>query len=249
MDRLLYVAMSGAQHSMLRHGALANNLANVNTTGFKADLQVFRALPVVGGSGERTRTFVTDTTVASDLAPGVLHSTGRDMDIAIEGEGWLAVQDAKGQEAYIRSASLQVDPAGQLVTGSGRPVLGEGGAISVPAEDNSLMIGKDGTLTAIPRTGSAANAVVIGRLKLVNPEARNLVKSPDGLFRQRDGQNAVADETVQVASATLEASNVNAAGTLIGMISAQRQYDLQIKMMQTADQNARQAAQLLTLNA
>lgn len=247
MDRLIYVSMTGAKHAMLRQAANANNLANMATTGFKADEHVFRALPVVGGGGERTRHFVVDTTSASDFSPGSLQTTGRPLDVAIQGRGWFAVQTPAG-EAYVRSASLQIDAAGVLKTSSGMPVLGEGGPLNIPAEDQDIMIGGDGTITAVPRTGDKANAAIIGQIKLVNPDEKQLVKGDFGGFRLRDGAQAPADATVQMASGVLESSNVNAASTLIELISAQRQFDMQVRMLQTADQNAQRAAQILTLS-
>lgn len=247
MDRLLYVSMTGAKHAMLRQSANANNLANIATTGFKADEHVFRALPVVGGGGERTRHFVVDSTVASDFTPGPLQATGRELDVAVQGKGWFAVQTPNG-EAYIRSASLQVDATGQLVTGGGFPVLTAGGPISVPAEDQDIVLGRDGTITAIPRTGSKANATVVGQLKLVNPDEKQLIKGDFGSFTLRNGQPAAVDENVQMATGMLEGSNVNGASTLINLISAQRQFDMQIRLLQSADQNAQKAAQILTLS-
>lgn len=247
MDRLIYVAMTGAKHAMLRQSANANNLANMATTGFKADEHVFRALPVVGGGGERTRHFVVDTTAASDFSPGVLQTTGRSLDIAVQGKGWFAVQTPDG-ESYLRSASLQVDSTGMLKTSTGYPVLSNGGPVTVPAEDQDIMIGGDGTITATPRSGSKANATVVGQLKLVNPDEKQLIKGNFGGFELRNGQDAPADENVQMASGVLEGSNVNGASTLINLISAQRQFDMQVRMLQTADQNAQRAAQILTLS-
>lgn len=247
MDRLIYVSMTGAKHAMLRQAANANNLANMSTTGFKADENVFRALPVVGGGGERTRHFVVDTATASDFSPGALQTTGRPLDIAVQGKGWFAVQTADG-ESYLRSASLQVDATGMLKTSTGFAVLGDAGPLTVPAEDQDIMIGGDGTITAVPRSGSKANATVVGRLKLVNPDEKQLVKGNFGGFEQRNGQPAAADENVQMASGVLESSNVNGASTLINLISAQRQFDMQVRMLQSADQNAQRAAQILTLS-
>ena len=248
MDRLIYITMTGAKQSMLRQAAIANNLANVSTTGFKADQQVFRALPVVGGSGQPTRAFVADTTAASDLSQGTLRSTGREMDVAINGRGWFAVQTPTG-EAYMRSNSLQVDSNGVLRTTSGYAVLGDGGPITVPAADNQLLIGRDGTISAVPLSGSRASGSVVGQMKLVNPADKDLIKGPDNLFHLRSSQPAPAATDVSVATGMLEESNVNATSALIDMISVQRQYDMQMKLMTTVSQNSAAAEQLISLTS
>jgi flagellar basal-body rod protein FlgF len=246
MDRLLYIAMNGAKHSLYQQAVTSHNLANVSTNGYKAQNGAFRALPVFG-PGAPTRTFVVDSTPTADLSGGVLRTTGRPLDIGIQGTGWIAVQDAKGNEAYTRNGSLQVTASGLLVTSNGQTVVGQDGPITIPA-DSEVTIGKDGTISAI--TNNQYNAAVnIGRIKLVNPPDANMVRGDDGLFRQKSGQPAAADASVNLASGVLEASNVSAVDALIGIIDQSRFFDMQIKLMQTADENANRASQVMSLTS
>ena len=247
MDRLIYVAMTGAKHLMHREAVTANNLANATTTGFRADLEAFRALPAVGGKGLPTRAFVVESSVGQNLQPGILQRTGRTLDVAVQGQGWLVVQTSQG-EAMTRAGSLVVDSEGNLKTSQGLPVVGDGGPITVPADPNlELSIGADGTISSVNAVGSRATVNNLGRLKLVNPPAEQITKGTDGLFRRRDGAAFEADESVRVASGMLEGSNVNVVNEMVHMISAARQYETQIKLLQKADENARQAAQIMSL--
>jgi flagellar basal-body rod protein FlgF len=245
MDRLLYIAMNGAKHSQLQQSVIANNLANASTVGFKAQSSAFRAVPVVG-PGASTRSFVVDSTPGADLSSGTMMSTGRPLDVAVQGNGWIAVQDASGKEAYTRNGSLQVGAGGQLVTSNGLPVMSDGGSISVPP-DSTLTVGKDGTVSVV--TNNQYNATTaLAQIKLVNPADSDMVRGDDGLFRQKNGQSAPVDASVNVASGTLEASNVNSVDALIGMIDQSRFFDMQVKLMQTADQNANLASQVMTIS-
>lgn len=246
MDRLLYIAMNGAKHSMLQQAVTAQNLANISTPAYKAQNNAFRALPV-SGPGMPTRTFVVDSTPNADLSPGAIRSTGRPLDVAVNGTGWIAVQDSKGQEAYTRNGSLQVGINGLLVTSNGLPVLGDGGPITIP-EDSEVTIGNDGTITIA--TNNQVNALTaIARIKLVNPADADMVRSDDGLFRQASGQPAAADAAVTLTPAALEASNVNSVSALISIIDQSRFFDMQVKLLQKADENANRAAQVMALNA
>ena len=245
MDRLLYIAMTGAKHSMWQQATTAHNLANLSTTGFKAELNSFRALPVFG-EGAPTRTFVVDSTTGANFSPGVLQQTGRDLDVAVHGKGWLAVQSADGSEAYTRNGSLQISPNGVLQTRDGLNVLGDSGPIAIPP-DSDITVAKDGTVSIVP-TGQATGLSVVGRLKLVNPPEANIVKSGDGLFRLKDGSVAIADANVNLASASLESSNVSASEALVNMINLARQFDMQMKLIQTAQTMADRSAQILNLN-
>ena len=246
MDRLLYIAMNGAKHSLLQQAVTTHNLANVSTNGYKAQNGAFRALPVFG-PGAPTRTFVVDSTPGADLSGGVLRTTGRPLDVAVHGRGWIAVQDEKGGEAYTRNGSLQVSSDGLLVTSNGQMVVGDGGPISVPA-DSELTVGKDGSVTVV--SNNQFNAMTtIGRLKLVNPADEDMVRGDDGLFRQKNGQPAEADAGVNLAGSALEASNVNAVDALVSIIDQSRFFDMQIKLMQKADENASRAAQVMNLAA
>ncbi|MGE5470025.1 MAG: flagellar basal-body rod protein FlgF [Bacteroidota bacterium] len=247
MDRLIYTAMTGAKHVFMQQAGTANNLANASTVGFKAQEHRFRAVPVVG-EGMPTRAFVVDASVSDVFDEGPQMVTGRNLDVAVQGRGWLAVQLPDGSEAYTRGGSLDVDVTGLLQTKSGYPVAGDGGPISVPP-DNNIEIAPDGTVSVVPAFGTPNNANAIGRLKLVNPPEADLVRGSDGLFRLRDGQPAPADTNVKVASGVLEGSNVNVSDAMVNLISLSRQFEMQIKMLSTADTNAQRADQLLSLNS
>ena len=241
MDRMIYLSMSGAKATMQRQDTLANNLANVSTPGFRAELQAFRAVPVEG-SGASTRVFSLETTTGYDATPGAITATGRNLDVAAQGNAWLTVQALDGTEAYTRGGSLEVSNDGTLTTRSGLPVMGDGGPLQVPP--NSLVsIGADGTVSA---KGSDGKNTAIGKLKLVTPEAP-LRRGEDGLFRGADGDLS-ADDKARVQDGALEGSNVSPVETMVAMISAARQFEAQMKMLQTAEANEKAAAQLLTVN-
>ena len=242
MDRMIYVAMSGAKQMLEQQSVVANNLANAATTGFRAQLSAFRAAEVFG-EGAATRAFVVDSTHGADFTPGAIQQTGRDLDVAIEGAGWIAVQLADGSEAYTRNGSLHTTANGQLQTRTGLNVLGDGGPIAIPA-DNRVTVGGDGTISTVPNTG-AAQVTPIGRIKLVNPPEQELVRGDDGLFRMRTG-TAEVDPKVKLHGGALEGSNVNVVEAMVSMISISRQFDMQMKILQNADGNDRTATQLLS---
>lgn len=243
MDRLIYVAMSGAKQTMLQQATVANNLANVTTTGFRAQQVALRAAPVIG-EGLPTRAFVVDSTPGADFRQGAIQHTGRDLDVAIEGRGWIAVQAADGTEAYTRAGSLEISGNGVLQTRGGLSVMGDGGPISVPP-DTRVTVGRDGTVSTVPEGNRPNQVAALGRIKLVNPEESQLVRGSDGLFRMREGGAAAADPQVRMVGAALEGSNVNAVDAMVTMIALARQFDMQIKMMQNAEGNDRQASQIL----
>lgn len=247
MDRLIYTAATGARQLMQRQDIVAQNLANAATPGYRAETSAFRAVPVEG-AGQPTRVFAVEAATGADLSPGALERTGRELDVAVEGPGWIAVQAADGREAYTRNGSLQVSASGVLETRSGFAVAGEGGPISVPP-DHAVAIGRDGTVSAVPHQAPLGNVLQVGRIKLVNPPENTLARGADGLFRVRGGGAAEADPNVALAGGTLEGSNVNAAEALVGMIGLARQFELQMKLLAQADDNARRAASLLNLNA
>ena len=240
MDRMIYLSMSGAKATMQRQDTLAHNLANVSTAGFRAELAAFRAVPVEG-SGASTRVYALETTPGYDATPGPISGTGRNLDVAMKGAAWLAVQGLDGTEAYTRSGSLDVSADGTLVTRSGLTVLGDGGPIQVPL-NAELAIAGDGTVSATAANGRSTS---IGRLKLVTPEAP-LTRGTDGLFRGADGELA-ADADARVQDGALEGSNVSAVETMISMIGAARQFEAQMKMLQTAEGDEKVAAQLLSM--
>lgn len=243
MDRLIYIAMTGAREVTRQQAAVAHNLANVSTHGFKQELNVFRALPVVG-EGAKTRAFVLETTPRTDFSTGAIQQTGRPLDVAVRGAGWIAVQGPDGREAYTRMGQLEVGQNGILQTVSGHIVLGDGGPIAVPP-DQEVAIAADGTVSAIP-VGENRNAVTIaGRIRLVNPPEAELTRGQDGLFRTRDGQPAAADANVKLAVGALETSNVNPAEALVQMISLSRQFELQMRLIRSADENARAADKVI----
>jgi len=241
MDRMIYTSMSGAKATMQRQDTLANNLANVSTVGFRAELQAFRAVPVQG-SGASTRVFTLESTPGYDGSAGQVSATGRNLDVAMKGNAWLSVQGLDGTEAYTRAGSLDVSTDGTLVTSSGLTVLGDGGPIQIPA-NAAVSIGSDGTISA--KVGNQPSTPV-GKLKLVTPEAP-LTRGTDGLFRGPDGDLPV-DTTARVQDGALEGSNVSSVETMVAMITAARQFEAQMKMLQTAEGNEKSAAQLLSMS-
>lgn len=247
MDRMLYIGMSGAKETMMAQAVTANNLANVTTTGFRADLAQARSMPVFG-PGHPSRAFAQTERPGHDLRPASLQTTGRDLDVAIHGAGWLAVEDGQGNEAYTRRGDLQLTVNGILVNGAGRPVLGNGGPVAIPPAE-SVAIAADGTISVRP-VGSDANTLVqVDRLKLVNPPAAEMEKGEDGLFRQREAAGpAEADALVRVVPGALESSNVNAVDAMVHMIHLARKFEMQVKVMQTTQENDERTTQLLRLS-
>jgi flagellar basal-body rod protein FlgF len=246
MDRLIYTAMTGAKHVLEQQATTAHNLANATTTGFRAQLDSFRAVPVIS-DGLPTRAFVVDATVGSDFTPGAIQQTGRDLDVAVQGKGWIAIEAEGGEEVYTRNGSLKLSENGVLQTQSGLNVLGEGGPISIPP-DVTIAIAKDGTVSAIPKTGSASAVSVLGRIKLVNPPEATLVRGDDGYFRTQDGSAVEADPNVALVGDALEGSNVSVVESMVSMISLGRQFEMQMKLLQNAENNATKASQLLSLS-
>jgi flagellar basal-body rod protein FlgF len=246
MDRVIYVAMTGAREVTRQQAAVSHNLANISTHGFKQELNVFRALPVVG-EGAKTRAFVLETTPRTDYTSGTIQQTGRALDVALRGSGWIAVQDAAGQEAYTRMGHLQINQNGVLQTTNGLNVMGDAGPLAVPP-DQDVLIAKDGTVSTVP-IGTGLNAVAIaGRIKLVNPTETDLVRGEDGLFRQKSGQPAVADANVTLISGALETSNVNPAEAMVSMVSLARQFEMQMRVIRAAEDNNRSADKVLAAN-
>lgn len=247
MDKALYIAMTGAKNNMLAQVSHSNNLANVNTTGFKADLAQARSMPIYYGDGHPTRAYALTERPATDFSQGSLMQTGRDLDIAVEREGFIAVQAPDGQEAYTRAGSLFIDSVGMLRTGSGLPVLGNGGPIAIPAAEK-IEIASDGTISVIPLGESVNTIAQIDRIKLVNPPLENMHKSTDGLIRSGEaGEELPADGAVRIVSGFLEGSNVNPVNELTSMLSLSRQYEMQVKMMQTVKENSEASARLLQM--
>ena len=242
MDRLIYTSMSGAKYLLERQATLANNLANADTTGFRADTVGLRAVPAVSPQAG-TRVFTVETTTGADFSQGPMTATGRTLDVAIQGEGWLAVQTSDGSEAYTRNGALQVGPDGVLQLPNGLQVQGTGGPISIPADAQSVLIATDGTVSV--KAASSKVPTNVGQLKLVNPPISDLSKGTDGLFRTQSGAAADTDASVRVADGTLEGSNVNVVEAMVGMIAASRQFELQMKILSTAEQNEQKASSVV----
>ena len=243
MDKMLYVAMSGAKETLRAQAANSHNLANASTNGFRADLSAFQSRAVTG-SGFASRVYATNSTTGWDQTVGAQISTGRDLDVSINGDGFIAVQGHDGREAYTRAGDLMIDANGQLMTKTGLPVMGDGGPLSVPP-NNTLAIAPDGTVSIVPQGQGPQTTASVGRIKLVNPGNANLDRGEDGLFRMRDGSDAPAEATVRLTSGALETSNVNAAQSMVNMIELARNFDLQVKVMKSADENGAASAQLL----
>ena len=238
MDRVIYLAMAGAKATMQRQDVLAHNLANASTTGFRAEMMAFRSVPVLG-DGASTRVYAIESTPGYNADPGPVAATGRNLDVAMKGQAWLAVQGRDGTEAYTRNGALDVDSQGLLITRSGQAVLGDGGPITVPA-NAQVLIGADGTVTATVAGGKPQG---IGRLKLVTPEAP-LLRGEDGLFRGGDG-DLQADATARVQDGALEGSNVSPVESMVAMIAAARQFEQQMKMLSTSQEREQSATKLL----
>jgi flagellar basal-body rod protein FlgF len=243
MDRGLYVAMTGAKQIMQAQAVNNHNIANLSTIGFRADAVAFASQPIYG-PGYATRVNAVAGDAGTDFSAGVMQGTGRDLDIAVNGKGFIAVRGADGKEAYTRAGDLRVSPTGAVTTASGLAVLSESGPLVIPPS-TQVAIGSDGTISVVPQ-GSAPFAVTqVDRIKLVNPKTSDLQKGDDGLLRMKSGDKVKADDTVSVTSGMLESSNVNAAQSLINMIELQRLYEFQIKSINSTDTNEQSAERLM----
>lgn len=250
MDRMLYTAMSGAKNAMDQQSVVSNNLSNVTTTGFRAQLQAARSVPVQGEALLATRASVVTTTPGSDFSQGPVEFTGRTLDVAMQDDAWMAVLAEDGTETYTRRGDLQLDSDGVLLN-VGRPVMGEGGPIAVP-QGAQVSIGADGTISAIPEGVGPEALVEVGRIKLITPDEGGLARGDDGLFRappnEEGGPGALAaDENATLISGALEGSNVSAVDAMVSMIDVARRYDMQMKVLSTADENAQRANGILSI--
>jgi flagellar basal-body rod protein FlgF len=244
MDRMIYIGLTGAKQALEQQASVAHNMANASTPGFRAQINSFRAVSVVGEE-MGTRSMVVATTPGADMSAGPLMQTGRPLDVAVRGDGWLTVQLPDGSEAYTRLGNLQVGAEGQVSTQGGRPLMGDAGPLVVPP-GSSLVVGGDGVLTAIGAGDPAVGAAEVGRLKLVNPAVADLVRGDDGLFRMQAGRPAPqADPDVRLQTGALEGSNVNPVEAMVQMISNARRFEMQMKTLQTAEGNEQQANKLL----
>ncbi|MEY2115983.1 MULTISPECIES: flagellar basal-body rod protein FlgF [Rhodanobacter] len=245
MDRSLYVAMTGATQMMRGQSEVAHNLANADTVGFKAQLSAFQPL-AVQGPGMPTRINGVAQGLGVDLREGGQIETGRELDVAVQGAGWIAVQGVDGSEGYTRAGELRLTPDGLLTDARGNLVLGDGGPISVP-QSAQVNIGADGTVSVVPMGQGPETIAAVGRIKLVNPAADQLALGSDGLMHLAGGATADTDPAVTLKSGVLESSNVNPAQTLVQMIQLSRQYELQIRAVRSADENAQSASRLLQM--
>lgn len=246
MDRMLYVAMTGASQTMQAQAVNSHNLANASTPGFREDLLGFTNVEIEG-PGFPTRVYGVLGPESFNQSPGPQLVTGNELDVAIDGEGWIAVQSATGSEAYTRAGNLRITPNGTLVTGAGLPVLGDSGApIAIP-QSEKIEIGIDGTISIRPIGQSPAALAVVDRIKLVRPEADGLVKGADGLVYTKNAQPALSDASVRLATGALEGSNVSSIDAMVNMITLSRQFEMQINLMRTAEENDEASAQLMQI--
>lgn len=245
MDPILYNATIGGKADFNRQAITANNLANINTPGFKADLYHAQTMFTNNGQGNaHSTTYNVQGPNGVDLTPGELITTGRDLDVAIDGDGWLALKDNQGREVYSRGGSLRLDVNGRLTTASGKAVLGEGGPISIPPAQ-SIEIGSDGTISIIPLDGDVKGLAVLDRIKLVALDKNNIVKNDEGMMQLKEGKAKPAEASVKLVSGALEGSNVKAVDQMVEMINAGREFDAHMKMLSTIDENSQKLAQLL----
>jgi len=250
VDRMLYTAMSGAKHTMDQQSVVSQNLSNVSTAGFRAQLQAARSVPVLGDGALATRVSAVTTTPGTDFSQGPIERTGRTLDIAMQDNAWMAVLADDGTETYTRRGDLQLDNDGVLLS-VGRPVMGDGGPIALP-QWAQISIGADGTISAIPQGEGPEALVDVGRIKLVTPDEQGLTRGDDGLFRAPVNEGGApgvlqADDEARIVSGALEGSNVSAVDAMVSMIDVARRYDMQMKMLSTADENAQRANSILSI--
>lgn len=245
MDRMIYVAMSGAKETILAQATNSHNLANASTPGFLADLQQFRSMPVYG-DGYPTRVYAMSERPNVDFKSGSIIQTGRDLDVALNGKGWIAVQSADGNEAYTRRGDMKLDANGQLTTGNGLPVIGNGGPIAIPPAEK-IDIAPDGTISIRPLGQAANELAIVDQIKLINPKNSDMEKGEDGLMRLKDGVSSEPDTALQLVSGTLESSNVNVVDSMVDMIELSRRFEIQVKMMKAADEMEQGSTSILRI--
>jgi flagellar basal-body rod protein FlgF len=245
MDRVIYTAMTGAQHILDQQATNSNNLANVSTTGFKAQIDSFLSVPILGGALD-TRAFVVNAVSGTDYTPGAIQQTGRTLDVAIQGKGWFSVQRPDGSEGLTRNGSFKVSENGILQTSGGRNVLGGGGPITIPPNVN-ISIGADGTISSVDPAVSGGPSTPLDVIKLSNPDEKTLTRGDDGLFKAAGGA-VVADPNVKIINGALENSNVNVVHGMVNMISLARSFDIQMQLMKNAENSDQNAAKLFNLS-
>lgn len=246
MDHMIYTAMNGASQTLLRQISNNHNLANLDTTGFRADLDAFASLPIYG-PGQPSRVYSEDRRAGVDFSPGRIYSTGNELDITINGSGFIAVQSDNGVEAYTRAGDLRIVSGGLLQTSAGYTVIGNDGPIAIPPFEK-LEIGADGTISIQPLGQSATALAVLNRIKLVSPPHAEIHKGVDGLFYSNNGIFFEPDSDVRIISGTLESSNVNAVNALVEMIQLSRNFEMQIKLMKVAEDTDASSERLLSFS-
>jgi len=244
MNRMLYIAMSGAKEAMLSQANTANNLANANTDGFKKDFNEFRAQHVEG-PGWNSRAYSMNERPATDFSAGPIKVTGRQLDVVTKEDGFMMIQTPDGGQALTRTASMQITANGDLVDVHGNPILNEGGTPIIIPPARGIHIGDDGTISFIPADAPSNELVVLDRLRLVKPDIKQLEKGLDGFIRTKEQDLPQAN--VKVVSGALEGSNVNTIEALTNMIELSRKYEMQIKMMQTTKRHAQVSDKLLSM--
>jgi flagellar basal-body rod protein FlgF len=239
----MYVAMTGAKQIMQAQAVNNHNIANLSTIGFRADAVSFDSAPIYG-PGYATRVNAVAGDAGTDFSSGTMETTGRDLDVAVNGKGFIAVRGTDGKEAYTRAGDLRVSPTGAITTASGLAVLSESGPLVIPPS-TQVSIGGDGTISVVPQGSQAFAVTQVDRIKLVNPATKDLQKGDDGMLRLKNGAKAKSDDTVTITSGVLESSNVNPAQSLISMIELQRLYEFQIKSLNSSDTNEQAAEKLM----
>ncbi len=245
MDRMLYVAMSGAKETLLAQGTNSSNLANANTPGFLADLQQFRSMPVYG-DGYPTRVYALSERPNVDFKSGSIIQTGKELDVALNGKGWMTVQAPDGSEAYTRRGDLKLDANGLLTTGNGLPVIGNGGPIAIPPAEK-IDIAPDGTISIRPLGQAANELAIVDQIKMINPDNSDIEKGMDGLMRLKNGVSAEPDSSLQLVGGALESSNVNVVDSMVDMIELARRFEIQVKMMKTAEEMEQGSTSILRI--
>ncbi|MFQ5660594.1 MAG: flagellar basal-body rod protein FlgF [Gammaproteobacteria bacterium] len=243
MDRMLYLAMSAAKNTLQAQAVVSHNLANASTTGFRADLLQFRSMPVFG-AGKASRVYALPERPGTDFSPGRIDHSGNELDVAIDGEGLIAIQMPDGSEAYTRAGDLHMTSTGLLENGAGYPVLGNAGPISIPQAEK-IEIAVDGTVSVRPSGQDEKTLVTVDRIKLVNPALELIYKGLDGQFRLKDSSLAAADANVRIIPGALESSNVNMVSALVDMIALARQFEMNIRTMHSVEENDQSATQIL----
>ena len=247
MDKLVYTAATGLRAHMAAQAAIANNMANGSTTGFRADRVVFDRIELKGGGAQiAARMPSVEEVTDADRTAGAIQQTGRPLDVAVSGDAWIAVQAADGQEAYTRRGDLEIAPSGVLQTGDGHIVMGQSGPITLPPA-SSVSIGADGSITIVPQGADASQTQIVDKLKLASAKGTDTVKGLDNLLYVRGGGTLPEDLDARVQGGALEGSNVNMTQALVDMIENQRSYEVTANLMKSAKDMDESSTSLLRL--